>query len=290
MLGVILIVFIISFLLYKVFSFSDNNNTVVEKGKPKKYIPRTEWQGRNRGTKHYRTQAFESDRVQEVIERYREPKELPVVFEAPAKPVPEPPKFEIIVGKPPVKPETINKEETSITVYKPNRLIASVIEEAGKEYQLPSGSVDMPVQETGAIVAVILYLINAEPKIGITKLEYYIILLDKMCYQETGQRLFNYRLTYGPYGYFIQNFRAFLDFLEDKEIISKRRDYYARRKYRIDFKTRHEVSEEMFPEQMRNWIRQILFTWKGAGADHTKRGILGQFNALEIEAFTNALN
>ncbi len=287
----LLIVGVMFFLVYKALSLTEEpKDKKPDKKPPIWQMSQEEWQGGHRGTKQYRTKALDSDRVREVIEIYRKPEskpeDLPVVFEAPVKPVPRPPKFGIIVDKPPLKPEVINQEESSIAVYRPNRLIASVIEETGKEYQLPSGAVDMPVQETGAIVAIILYLIKAEPKIGITKLEYYIILLDKMCFQETGQRLFNYRLTYGPYGYFIQNFRAFLDFLEDKGVISKRRDYYARRKYRIDFKTHHEVSEAIFPDPIRGWIRQILFTWKGAGADHTKRGILGQFNALEIEAFT----
>ena len=243
------------------------------------------------GAKRYKTGALDADKVHEVIERYREPvKESsgysyrPVSFyPEDCKPVPADENKSIIVGS---KPPVDEASPSSIVPYKPNEIIASIIEETREEYQLPPGAVEMPREETAAIVAAILYFINEEPKIGITKLEYYIILLDKMCFDDTGKRLFSYRLTYGPFGYYIQNFRAFLDFIEDKKILSKRKKYYTRRKYRIDFTAHHEVPDELFPDNMLDWMDTILFAWRGAGAEHTKRGILQQFSSKQIAAFT----
>ena len=150
---------------------------------------------------------------------------------------------------------------------------------------IPYGEVDMPEQETAAIVAIILYFLEKEPKIGITKLESYIIMLDNMCLENTGKRLFHYRLTYGPHGYYIQNFRAFLDFIEDKKILSKRREYFTRKKYRIDFTPHQYVSDEIFPKMLLSWMKIIVSIWKGAGADHTKRDMQRQLTPAAIEAF-----
>ena len=246
------------------------------------------------GAKSYKTGALDKDKVHEVIERYREPVNSvnksdgysyrPVSFYSEDyKPVPPDENKSIIIGS---KPPVDESSPSSIVPYKPNEIIASIIEETREEYQLPPGAVEMPREETAAIVAAILYFINEEPKIGITKLEYYIILLDKMCFDDTGKRLFSYRLTYGPFGYYIQNFRAFLDFIEDKKILSKRKKYYTRRKYRIDFTAHHEVPDELFPDNMLDWMDTILFAWRGAGAEHTKRGILQQFSSKQIAAFT----
>lgn len=240
------------------------------------------------GVTRYKTGALDDDKVHEVIERYREPVKRqdsytyrPVSFYPDdCKPVQPEEKKTAIVNKPSAP------EPSSIVQYKPNELIAPIIKETREEYQLPPGAVEMPIEETAAIVATILYFIKEEPKIGITKLEAYIILLDKMCFDETGKRLFSYRLTYGPFGYYIQNFRAFLDFIESKKILSKRREYYTRRKYRIDFTAHHEVPDELFPDNMLDWMERILFVWRGAGAEHTKRVILQQFSVREIAAFT----
>lgn len=232
----------------------------------------------------YRTKAFDEGRVLDVIERYRVPvskpvTDYPVTYTPPEKPVPEKPKITIIVGTP-------ESDSSSLKPYVPNELIVPVIEQTQDDYELPYGAVEMPQAETAVITAIILYFIKKESKIGITKLESYIIMLDKMCFEETGRRLFTYRLTYGPYGYYIQNFRAFLDFIEEKQLLTKRRKYYAKRKYRIDFTAHQEIPEEIFPEQMREWMNRILLVWRGAGADHTKHGMLMMLTHDVIEAFT----
>ena len=205
--------------------------------------------------------------------------EPPAVYIPPAKPAPESPKVTVIVGKP-------NAEPLSVKEYTPNSLIVPVIEQTRKDYQLPPGTVDMPIEETAVISAVILYFIQGEPQIGITKLESYIILLDKMCFDRTGRRLFSYRLTYGPFGYYIQNFRAFLDFLQGRGFLTKRREYYTRRKYRIDFTPHVEVNAGMFPSLMLDWMDGVLLAWRGAGAEHTKRSVLMMIGRDAVQAFT----
>ena len=203
----------------------------------------------------------------------------PAVYMPHPKPTPKPPKITVVVGTPTAEPVYVKP-------YKGNDILLPLIERTREEYQLPPGYVEMPREETAVISAVILYFIQEEPKIGITKLESYIILLDKLCLDEKGRRLFSYKLTYGPFGYYIQNFRVFLDYLQEKGILSKRREYYTRRKYRMDFTAHHEVTAEMFPSIMLDWMNRILVAWRGAGADHTKRSMLMMLTSDALKEFT----
>lgn len=232
------------------------------------------------------TKAIVPRNPNDIVEIYRRPAVKPgtqadylVPYKAPEKPIPQKPKITAV--------RTSSSSPSFVTRYKPNKLIEPVIECTREKYQLPTGAVDMPLEETAVIVAVILYFINEDDRIGITKLESYVIMLDYMCWKETGQRLFSYRLTYGTYGYYIQNFRAFLDFIEEKKILTKRRKYYDRKKYRMDFTAHHDVPDDFFPEKLLDWMEDIADTWRDAGARHTKRDVLKQFSPKALEAFTS---
>lgn len=83
--------------------------------------------------------------------------------------------------------------------YQPNALIGMVSshmrpyrfsEEDAKE-------VGMFPEDTGVIVLLILYFIEKEPTISRSKLEYYILLLDRMCFEKRGVLLFSWELRGG---------------------------------------------------------------------------------------------
>lgn len=232
------------------------------------------------------TKAIVPRNSNDIVEIYRRPAvkpgtqaDYPVPYKAPEKIVSRKTKITAV--------RAYSASPSPVARYKPNKLIEPIIECTREKYQLPLGAVDMPIEETAVIVAVILYFINEDDQIGIIKLESYIIMLDYMCWKETGRRLFSYRLTYGTYGYYIQNFRAFLDFIEEKKIFTKRRKYYDRRKYRMDFTAHHDVPDDFFPEKILDWMEYITDTWRDVGAKHTKRDVLKQFSPEALEVFTS---
>ncbi len=78
--------------------------------------------------------------------------------------------------------------------YTPHDYLKKAIIEM-KDYCLPYGQVKIANQETGAIVAIILYVLAKEPKAVRTKLECYIILLNKLIREETCNDLFTWKLN-----------------------------------------------------------------------------------------------
>ena len=79
-------------------------------------------------------------------------------------------------------------------------------------YRLPHGLVNINIDDTGAIVAIILYFIAKEPTISRDKLEAYILLLDRIYYNQNNRQchMFQWHLTNnGRIGRFI-NFEHFM--------------------------------------------------------------------------------
>jgi len=62
-------------------------------------------------------------------------------------------------------------------------------------YCVSDEQVNIANSETGAIAAIMLYIINAEPKVSRTKLECYLILLDRLVKEDTGKELFTWTLN-----------------------------------------------------------------------------------------------
>ena len=99
----------------------------------------------------------------------------------------------------------------------PRDLIAPVIE-VMKDYRMPTHKeVGIDYDDTGAIIAIIIYFIGGERSIGITKLEGYLILLDRLVMKETKQHLFYWSLTKGGH---IRNFKKVIDFMIEQQLIS----------------------------------------------------------------------
>ena len=83
--------------------------------------------------------------------------------------------------------------------YKSNALIGMASNHM-KSYRLSeedAKEVSMHPEDTGVIVLLILYFIEKEPTISRSKLEYYILLLDRMCIEQKGELLFSWELKGG---------------------------------------------------------------------------------------------
>ena len=100
--------------------------------------------------------------------------------------------------------------------YKPHDYLNGAIEKM-KDYCLPYGQVRIANPETGAIVALILYIIAKEPTVNHTKLECYIISLNRMIKDATGVELFTWTLNRRRR---IGNFSRFFGYMEGREFIA----------------------------------------------------------------------
>lgn len=78
--------------------------------------------------------------------------------------------------------------------------------------------VGMIPADTGVIILVILYFIEKEPNICRSKLEYYLLLLDRKCFKETDVLLFSWYLKKGR----ILNFKRFIESMIRKKLITFR--------------------------------------------------------------------
>ena len=82
--------------------------------------------------------------------------------------------------------------------------------------------VGMIPADTGVIILIILYFIEHEPNINRSKLEYYLLLLDRKCFEQQGVLLFSWDLEYGR----VQNFKKFIDFMISKNLIALKNKKY----------------------------------------------------------------
>ena len=78
--------------------------------------------------------------------------------------------------------------------YQPHNYLKRAVDEM-KAYRLPYGQINIANPETGAIVALILYMIAMDKTIGRTKLECYTILLNRTIKVDTSRELFTWDLN-----------------------------------------------------------------------------------------------
>ena len=100
-------------------------------------------------------------------------------------------------------------------------ILAKVREEM-REYRLPDGLVNINNADTGVIVAIIIYFIAKEPKIGLIKLECYLYILKEKFYEETGGKLFSNVVSEESQR--IRNFYKFIDFMQENALINRDTD------------------------------------------------------------------
>lgn len=102
-------------------------------------------------------------------------------------------------------------------IHKPHDYLRKAIDDM-KDYRLPYGKASIANPETGAIMTIILYFIAKEPKATRTKLECYVILLDKLVKEKTGQGLFHWRRNRKG---LVSGFWRIFEHMTDKELVSK---------------------------------------------------------------------
>ena len=128
-------------------------------------------------------------------------------------------------------------------------------------------SPDIP--DTGIIVAIILYFMAEDRNITMTKLNGYIVLLDMKIEADTREHLFH--LDLGSDG-LIRNFNSFIEYMLDRELISRRGRY----NYRL---TDNIKNIEVFPSilsDMYKYLKDVI-------------NDCGFMNAKEVQAHLNAL-
>ena len=145
--------------------------------------------------------------------------------------------------------------------YMPHNLIAQLCS-LMRDYRLPEGTVNMPEEETSAVIGIILYLLEKDPEISRTKLEYEMLLLDNMYLFENAKE---YHIIHWEKR--MKSGRPCLDeiltFMMDKELIGqKRRQFYVKR--------HGLVSCGDFSLQLRNWLNAVSSKLSGYSADETR--------------------
>lgn len=101
--------------------------------------------------------------------------------------------------------------------YKPHNYLKRAIF-AMSAYRVSDEQVNIANPETGAIAAIMLYIINAEPKVSRTKLECYLILLDRLVKEATGKKLFTWTLNKYKR---ISNFKCIFDNMLERGLLSE---------------------------------------------------------------------
>lgn len=112
-----------------------------------------------------------------------------------------------------------------LTGLKSNALIGMASKHM-ERYRFPEEDtveVGMIPADTGVIVLIILYFIENEPNICRSKLEYYLLLLDRKCFKQTDVLLFSWYLKNGR----IPNFKRFIEFMiREKAHIFQRQVFF----------------------------------------------------------------
>lgn len=106
--------------------------------------------------------------------------------------------------------------------YNPNGLIG-MASKFMSNYQLPDGVVKTRPKDTGVIVLVALYMMDKDKKVSRTKLEGYMIILNKLCLKKHNIVLFDWDMQ----GRHIRNINTVTNFMLRKGLIQlKNRSYF----------------------------------------------------------------
>ena len=113
---------------------------------------------------------------------------------------------------------------SSTTMYKSPALIGMISKHMENYRFSPSeaAEVGMFPEDTGVIIMLILYFLDYEEKVCASKLEYYLLLFNKICFEKKGVLLFSWVLK----GSRIRNFKNFTKFMMDKKLISSNGSVY----------------------------------------------------------------
>ena len=131
---------------------------------------------------------------------------------------------------------------------------------------------DIDIEDTGAIVAIIMYFIAKEPSICTQKLECYLILLDRICVHRKGYHLFSWQLNEKGR---IRYFRDFINSIQKQKLI------YLRKNSKYYFEFVEGCADSIiaqFPLILSNvisWLNNILYVCKDMNSKEMLSRIIG---------------
>lgn len=100
---------------------------------------------------------------------------------------------------------------------KPHNLISVIAAKLGGYMYHHDKAMDIALTDTGVIVAMILYFLTEEPTACMTKLECYLLLLNKKYLDTSGEHLFIWRLSKSGR---IRNFKKMIEHMKCMKLIS----------------------------------------------------------------------
>ena len=166
--------------------------------------------------------------------------------------------------------------------YRPNTLIA-VASHYMKPYCFSPNEADevgMFPEDTGAIVLLILYLLDAEGRICRSKLEYYLLLLDRKCFDERDIPLFTWDLKRG----LIRNFKKFTKFMMKRRLIFSNGNAY----FTLDEAGKALVNKySAVLVNVRHWLDALLAEWGDRTVAQMRNEVMG---ARHNKQYQDALN
>ena len=138
---------------------------------------------------------------------------------------------------------------------------------------------DIDTEDTGAIVAIIMYFIAKEPSICVTKLECYLILLDRICIYKKKYHLFSWRLNEKGR---IRDFKSFINSMKEQKLIYLRENS----KYYFEFvKDNADSIIDKFPSMLSHvisWLDNILDVCKSMNSKEMLSMIIGTKKMTDI--------
>ena len=162
--------------------------------------------------------------------------------------------------------------------------LVGVAVDSMKDYRMSeddSKKMQVSSVDTGLIVLLLLYFIKAEPSITRTKLEYYILLLDRKCFEERKIILFNWCLKGGR----IKNFKKLIDFMIEKELISLK----TNRSFFILEKGNELSVKYSMLANITGWMNEILNDWGDNTASSMEASVIyAESNCNYMRASHNA--
>ena len=166
----------------------------------------------------------------------------------------------------------------------PNNLIGMAIQHM-KDFRFShneAAEVGMFPEDTGVIILIILYFIDKEKKICRSKLEYYLLLLDKMCFEKYGVPLFHWYLRNGR----IKNFRRFTEFMINKNLIFSNGNAY------FQLTDTGKTMGRFFAElsNIKLCMDEILSKWIDKTADQVKAIVVPRKHNQQYKDALNNIN
>ena len=164
--------------------------------------------------------------------------------------------------------------------YKSNNLIGMASKHM-ENYRFSDERLDIPPEDVGVIILIALYFIENDKAVSRTRLEAYILMLDKKCFKERGVILFGWTLKGGR----IRNFKAITDYMLKRGLIRiKGRSYFE-----LDTSGKALGSSYAMLSNIKYWLDEILREYKDKTGSDTLSAVLPPKPTAQcMTALTNA--